>query len=78
MQPEDKKWLAKLFGAVSDSVADSGGTAVGIATGYGLGGQGSQFESRLVQDFYPLHVVQTGSGAHSAFYPVGTGLFPRE
>jgi hypothetical protein len=25
------------------------------------------------QDFSPLHVVQTGSGAHPASYPMGTG-----
>jgi hypothetical protein len=31
----------------------------------------------VAQDFSPLHVVQTGSGAHPASYPMGTGgLFP--
>jgi hypothetical protein len=25
------------------------------------------------QDFSHLHIVQTGSGAHPAFYPMGTG-----
>jgi hypothetical protein len=46
-------------------------SAVGIATGYGLDGQGSKFESRLAQDFSPLHVLQTGSGAHLAYYRMG-------
>jgi hypothetical protein len=40
--------------------------AVGIATGYGLGG-------RQAQDLTALYVVQTGSGVHSASYPMGTG-----
>jgi hypothetical protein len=39
-------------------------SAVGITTGYGQG-----------QDFSPLHVVQTCSGAHPAYAlcPMGTG-----
>jgi hypothetical protein len=41
--------------------------AVGIATGYGLDDQGSEFESWWGQ------VVQTGSGVHPTFYPTGTG-----
>jgi hypothetical protein len=40
IQHEDKRWLAKFFSAVSDLIADSRVTAVCIATGYGLGGQG--------------------------------------
>jgi hypothetical protein len=43
--------------------------AVGIATGYCLEDQGSEFESR----FLLLHVVQTGSGGHLASYEMGTG-----
>jgi hypothetical protein len=27
----------------------------------------------ILQDFYPLFIVQTGCGAHSFFYPVTTG-----
>jgi hypothetical protein len=42
---------------------------VGIATGYGLDGQG--FDSRQGQDFF-AHSVQTASGAHPS-YPNGTG-----
>jgi hypothetical protein len=35
--------------------------------------EGWEFEPRYGQDCSPLHVVQTGSGSHSASYPVGTG-----
>jgi hypothetical protein len=35
--------------------------------------EGSEFESRWGQEFSLLHVVQTGSGAHPASYPMGTG-----
>jgi hypothetical protein len=35
------------------------------------------FDSRQGQDFSRLHNVQTGSGAHPATYPMGTGaIFP--
>jgi hypothetical protein len=33
--------------------------------------EGSEFESRYGQEFSVLHVVQTGSGVHSASYPMG-------
>jgi hypothetical protein len=37
----------------------------------------SEFESRYVQEFSLLHVVQTGSGVHPTSYPMGTaGSFP--
>jgi hypothetical protein len=32
-----------------------------------------EFESRYCQEFSLLYVVQTGSLAHSASYPIGTG-----
>jgi hypothetical protein len=32
-----------------------------------------EFESRYGSDFSHLHVVQTGPGAHTASYPIGTG-----
>jgi hypothetical protein len=48
-------------------------SAVGIATGYELDDRRSEFESRYGQEFSLLHVVQTGSGAHPASYPMGTG-----
>jgi hypothetical protein len=46
---------------------------VGIATGYGLEGRGVGVRVPAEARFSFLHVVQTGSGAHSASYPVGTG-----
>jgi hypothetical protein len=39
-----------------------------MSTGYGL-----EFDSRQEQDFSLLYSVQTGSDAHPACYPVGTG-----
>jgi hypothetical protein len=40
--------------------------------------EGLKFESRQGQVLSPLHVVQTGSEAHQASYPKGTGwLFSR-
>jgi hypothetical protein len=46
---------------------------VGIATGYELDTERSEFESRYSQEFSLLHVFQTGSGAHPASYPIDTG-----
>jgi hypothetical protein len=46
---------------------------VGMATGMGWMREGSEFESHYSQEFSFLHVVQTGSGAHPASYPMGTG-----
>jgi hypothetical protein len=34
---------------------------------------GSEFESWYGQDFSPLEVIQTSSGAHPASYPMGSG-----
>jgi hypothetical protein len=42
-------------------------SVVGIAT------EGSEFESRWVQEFSLHHVVQAGSGVHTTSYPMGTG-----
>jgi hypothetical protein len=47
------------------------GSAVGIAT-VGWTPEGPEFESREWQEFSPLHVVQTSSGAHPASYKMGT------
>jgi hypothetical protein len=44
-----------------------------IATDYGLDGRGFRVLVPVGQDFPPLHVVQTGSGAHPASYTMGTG-----
>jgi hypothetical protein len=39
--------------------------------------EASEFESQQGQEFSPLHVVQTGSKAHLASYPMGNwGSFP--
>jgi hypothetical protein len=46
---------------------------VGIVTDYGLDDQGVGFESEWWQEFLLLHIVQNGSGAHPASYPVSTG-----
>jgi hypothetical protein len=56
----------------------SRGSSVGITSGYGFTTEGSKLEPRSGKDFSFLHVIQTGSGAHSASYPMGTGgSFPR-
>jgi hypothetical protein len=47
------------------------GSSVGIATELRAGRSG--IKSRWGQDFAP---VQTGPGAHPAFYTMGTGSFP--
>jgi hypothetical protein len=55
-----------------------GYSAVGIATGYGLGEQGVGVRVPVGQEFSFLHVVQTGYGVHPASYPMGNGgSFPR-
>jgi hypothetical protein len=41
--------------------------AAGIATGYGLDDEGSEFESWWGKELSFLHIVQTGS------YPIGIG-----
>jgi hypothetical protein len=52
-------------------------SSVGIATGYGLDGRGVGVRVPVGTRFSPLHIVQTGSGAHLASYPMGTvGSFP--
>jgi hypothetical protein len=48
-------------------------SAVGIATGYGLDGRGVGVRVPVGQDFCLFRVIQTGSGAHPASYPIGTG-----
>jgi hypothetical protein len=48
-------------------------SAVGIATAYGLDDQGVGVRVPVGSEFSLLHVVQTGSGAHLASYPMGTG-----
>jgi hypothetical protein len=55
------------FVRISDRSWDS---AVGIATGNGLGDRG--FAVRVLVVASALQVVQTSSGTHSAFYLMGT------
>jgi hypothetical protein len=50
----------------------SQGSSVGIATGWTA--EGSEFESWYGQVFSLLHVLQTGSRAHPASYPMGFGV----
>jgi hypothetical protein len=60
-------------------LSKSGGSAVGIATSYGLEHcpVGVRFESRKDYEFSPLHIVQTGFGAQPISYPGSTtGFFP--
>jgi hypothetical protein len=48
-------------------------SAVGIATGYGLDDRGVGVRVPVGQEFSLHHVLQTGSGARPASYPMGTG-----
>jgi hypothetical protein len=48
-------------------------STVSIATGYKLDAQGVRVRVLVGASFAPLHVVQTGSGAHPASYSIGTG-----
>jgi hypothetical protein len=45
---------------------------MGIATGYGLEGRGVGVRVPVRARFFLLYVVQTSSGVHAAFCPVGT------
>jgi hypothetical protein len=48
-------------------------SSVGIATGYWLDDEGSEFERRWGQEFSLPHVVQTGFEVHPTSYSMGTG-----
>jgi hypothetical protein len=52
-------------------------SAVGIATGYGWTTEGSEFEPQYGQEFSPLHIVQTCSGAHTVSSSNGKGEVKR-
>jgi hypothetical protein len=41
-----------------------------MATGWTT--EDSEFESRYIQEFLLFHIVQTGSGIHTASSPMGT------
>jgi hypothetical protein len=47
-------------------------SAVGIATGYGLDGWGNWIRVSVRTKCSPFYVIQIGSGAHPASYPMGT------
>jgi hypothetical protein len=50
---------------------------VSIATAYRLDERGVRIQVPVGSEFSPLHIVQTGSEAHPASYPMGTGgAFP--
>jgi hypothetical protein len=46
----------------------SRGSSVGIATGYRLEEEESEFESLYGQERFALHFVNTGSGVHPTSY----------
>jgi hypothetical protein len=47
--------------------------AVTLHTCIGSSPEELEFDSRQGQEFFLLHIVKTGSGAHQASYPVDTG-----
>jgi hypothetical protein len=48
-----------------------------METGYELEDRGSESEYWYGEEFSLLHVIQTGSGAHPASYPMSSqGAFP--
>jgi hypothetical protein len=57
----------------STAVTGSQISADVIATGYGFYDRGVRGRVPVEARFYLLHSVQTGSGAHSHSYPMGTG-----
>jgi hypothetical protein len=60
-------FLSYAGGGIAQSLS------VGIAMDYGLDGRGIGVRVPVEENFSPFHVVQTGSGAHPASYPMGTG-----
>jgi hypothetical protein len=57
---------------ISDYFQESRDSVVGIATDYGLDDRGVGVRVPIGSRIFSLHVVQTGSGAHPASYPMGT------
>jgi hypothetical protein len=68
---------AELFCPLTGPVK-SRDSSVGIALGYGLDDRGSRGRFPAEAENFSLHhCVQNDSGAHRAFYPMGTrGAFP--
>jgi hypothetical protein len=67
--PEIDRWILSFV----HSIATSRHSTAGIATGHVLDGRGFGVPVTIGVRFAPPHVVQTGSDAHSAPYPIGTG-----
>jgi hypothetical protein len=77
MVAKTQKWhgaRSRLYGGCPKSRDSS----VGLALGYGLDDLGSRVRFPAeAGNFSVHHRVQNGSGAHPAFYPMGTrGSFP--
>jgi hypothetical protein len=53
----------------------SRGSVVGIVSGYRLDNKGSEFESKSGQKSSLLHIVQSGSVAQPASYPMGSASY---
>jgi hypothetical protein len=59
---------------VNDEVKSYQDSSISKATGYRLDGRGAGIRFPTgTRDFSLFHSVQTGSEAHPAFYPMGTG-----
>jgi hypothetical protein len=54
---------------------NSRGSAVGLATGYGLDDRGVGVRVPIGSRIFTFHIVRTGSGVHPTSYLVGTGAF---
>jgi hypothetical protein len=52
----------------------SRGSAVGIETAYGLDDRGKGVRAHVGSEFFLLRIVQTGSEAYPASYPVVPGV----
>jgi hypothetical protein len=66
--------LTEKLKQLRDSYSLALGSSVSIATGYGLDDRGSGVRFLAeTGNFSLFNRVQTGSGAHPASYPMGTG-----
>jgi hypothetical protein len=66
--------VMRQFSFFSKQLRKSSDSSVGIVTGYGLDDRGPRVRFPAQAGNFSLHChVQTGSGAHPAPYPMGTG-----
>jgi hypothetical protein len=65
--------IPRLFISCTFHVSMSRDSAVGVVIGYGLDDQGVRVQDPERPKILTLHIVQTGSGAHPASYPMGMG-----